>query len=190
MKSIVQVVQNLLKPYIDTNIQTLANSIAPTEDGTNYSKTYYRDEQFFHNGVLYKVTASSVNSSTAINTGSGGNATTADDIVTQISAWDTYVESASSSSWATISNVNTKIDGKNWISLRAAYGDNIFVIVVPRREFVTVYNPVFRTGDSGSMVKIQYTSSVNGGTLQLAKLVIDGTDYTTSESSSLEMKVI
>lgn len=88
MRSIVEVVQNLIKPYIDSVKQALTtttNSIAPTEDGTNYSKTYYKDDEFYRNGVLYKVTASSVNSSTVINTGSGGNATTADSITSQIS---------------------------------------------------------------------------------------------------------
>lgn len=98
MKSMVEVVQNLLKPYIDSQIQTLTNdvstnataiqatrnSIAPTEDGTNYSTSYTKGEQFYRNGVLYTVTASSVNSSTAINTGSGGNATAVNNITEQI----------------------------------------------------------------------------------------------------------
>ena len=73
MKSIVQVVQNLLKPYIDSKIQTLntalttlTTDIAPIEDGTNYSKTYYVNDRFIRNGVLYVVTVASVNTSTAI----------------------------------------------------------------------------------------------------------------------------
>lgn len=81
MKSIVQVVQNLLKPYIDSNIQTLSNSIAPTEDGTKYSKIYYKGDEFYRNGQLCKLTASSVTSSVTI---SSTDYTSADDITTQL----------------------------------------------------------------------------------------------------------
>lgn len=72
---------------VASQIQTLStqsNSIAPTEDGANYSTSYIKGAQFYRNGVLYEVTASSVNSSTAINTGSGGNAKTADTVCAQL----------------------------------------------------------------------------------------------------------
>lgn len=65
-------------------LSTQSNSIAPTEDGANYSTSYIKGAQFYRNGVLYEVTASSVNSSTAINTGSGGNAKTADTVCAQL----------------------------------------------------------------------------------------------------------
>jgi hypothetical protein len=57
-----------------SNIQTLTNSIAPIEDGTNYSHSYSQNQLFYHNGSLCYVTASSVNSSIAINIGESGNA--------------------------------------------------------------------------------------------------------------------
>lgn len=87
MRSIVEVVQNLIKPYIDSVKQALTNvesDIAPIEDGTNYSTSYTKGAQFIRGGLLYKVTASSVNSSTAINTGTGGNAERANNVTTQI----------------------------------------------------------------------------------------------------------
>ena len=64
-----------------TNVES---DIAPIEDGTNYSTSYTQGQQFIRGGLLYKVTASSVNSSTAINTGTGGNATRADSVTKQI----------------------------------------------------------------------------------------------------------
>lgn len=137
MKSMVEVVQYLLKPYIDSQIQTLTNnkvntsdiannltttaggkvldarqgktlndkeqatrnSIAPTEDGTNYSKSYSKGDEFYRNGTLYKVTASSVNTSTAINTGSGGNATSAGSITSQINPLLYYQTGTASNGW-------------------------------------------------------------------------------------------
>ena len=76
MKSIVQVVQNLLKPYIDSNIQTLSSAlttaesnIAPVENGTNYSKTYAQGDEFIRNDLLYEVTVTSVGTTDAISVG-------------------------------------------------------------------------------------------------------------------------
>lgn len=59
---------------LTSQIQTLTNSIAPIEDGTNYSQPYNANQLFYHNGSLCYVTASSVNSSTAISIGDSGNA--------------------------------------------------------------------------------------------------------------------
>lgn len=76
-----------LNTELGTTKQALTNvesDIAPIEDGTNYSTSYTKGRQFIRGGLLYKVTASSVNSSTAINTTSGGNATLADSVTEQI----------------------------------------------------------------------------------------------------------
>ena len=59
-------------------LTNLTTDVAPIENGTNYSTSYSKGEQFIRNGLLYEVTAATVSSSTAINTGSGGNATLAD----------------------------------------------------------------------------------------------------------------
>lgn len=55
-------------------LSTTQGSIAPIEDGTNYSQSYNANQLFYHNGSLCYVTASSVNSSTAISIGNSGNA--------------------------------------------------------------------------------------------------------------------
>ena len=71
-----------LADNLTSQIQTLTNNdtaikrmLAPIEDGTNYSSTYVKNTRFIRNNKLYRVTASSVNTSTPINTGTGGNAT-------------------------------------------------------------------------------------------------------------------
>ena len=76
MKSMVEVVQYLLKPYIDSQIQTLStaltnaeSNIAPVEDGTKYSKTYVLGEEFIRNHLLYKVIVSSVGTTDNITIG-------------------------------------------------------------------------------------------------------------------------
>lgn len=85
MKSILQVVENLLKPYIDDKDDALNNAltnntkaveglIARVETGPNYSASMTKNARFIMNDFLYRVTASSVNTSTPINTGTGGNA--------------------------------------------------------------------------------------------------------------------
>ena len=60
---------------LSTALTTVESVIAPVEDGVNYSTTYEKNTRFIRGGKLYKVTATTVNSSTAINTGTGGNAT-------------------------------------------------------------------------------------------------------------------
>lgn len=62
----------------------MGNNIAPIENGTNYSTSYTKGEQFINNGLLCEVTASSVNSSTAISIGGAGNAKYADSITKQL----------------------------------------------------------------------------------------------------------
>lgn len=63
-------------------LTTLTTDIAPVEDGTNYSKTYYINDRFIRDGVLYVVTVASVNTSTAIVV--GGNCARDDSVTTHI----------------------------------------------------------------------------------------------------------
>lgn len=59
MKSITQVIQNLLKPYIDNHRHTAEANIAPVEtDATSASQNYSIGQQLILNDVLYDVTAS------------------------------------------------------------------------------------------------------------------------------------
>ena len=133
MKSIVQVVQNLLKPYIDSNIQTLANSIAPTEDGTYYSKTYYKGDEFYRSGILRKLIASSVNSSTAI---SSADFTNADSVTEQI-------DSKIDKSWTLLGGINdhTSVhppEGATELLINVGLANDVeFVKVIPLRPFQT-----------------------------------------------------
>lgn len=56
MKSIVQVVQNLLKPYIDNHYNAVADNIAPVEtDAASASDSYSIGDQLILDGVLYDV---------------------------------------------------------------------------------------------------------------------------------------
>lgn len=109
-----------LAEYVDSLNEALTNltmDVAPIENGTNYSTSYSKGDQFIRNGLLYKVTASTVGSSTAINTGSGGNAALADCVTKQItdiymalsplSIYDTTNSSpfdAVKSAWSDITN--------------------------------------------------------------------------------------
>ena len=61
MKSIVQVVQNLLKPYIDSNIQTLSSALTTQENNitdiyrtgtTNTGSLILKEKYFYLDGVL------------------------------------------------------------------------------------------------------------------------------------------
>lgn len=81
---------NTFAPHAKTNLEltNMTKSIAPTEDGEKYSQSYIKGDRFYRNGILYKVTASSVNSSTTISIGSDGNANESDDIVTLIKTVD------------------------------------------------------------------------------------------------------
>lgn len=58
MKSIVQVVQNLLKPYIDNHDNAVAENIAPVEtNAASASQSYAVGKQLILAGVLYDVIA-------------------------------------------------------------------------------------------------------------------------------------
>ena len=89
MKSMVEVVQYLLKPYIDSQIQTLNTALTTAEsnfayvntNSTTASKGYSDGEQFILNGVL-KVATANISSGDTL---SNSNCQDSDDIVTQIS---------------------------------------------------------------------------------------------------------
>lgn len=74
----------------NTNITNLSNTkanqtiIATRQANLTASKKYNVGDQFIYNNTLYKATAT-INSGTTINIGSGGNATAADSIASQIS---------------------------------------------------------------------------------------------------------
>lgn len=52
MKSMVEVVQNLLKPYIDSQIQTLTNQISASTDAYNASINYHVGDYCIYNNTL------------------------------------------------------------------------------------------------------------------------------------------
>lgn len=82
MKSILLVVQNLLKPYIDRKDRAAEGLIAPVEtDATKASKAYSIGDQLILADVLYDVTAN-IAKDDALTIGT--NITAADDIVTQL----------------------------------------------------------------------------------------------------------
>ena len=82
MKNIVQLVQNLLKPYIDKKDRATQANIAPVEtDATSASQAYAEGAQLILNDVLYDVTAAiAQGDALVVNT----NIAAADDITTQI----------------------------------------------------------------------------------------------------------
>lgn len=84
MKSITQVVQNLLKPYIDNHDNAVAGNIAPVEtDATSASQSYAVGKQLILAGVLYDVTAAiTAGDALVVNT----NIAAADNISDTISA--------------------------------------------------------------------------------------------------------
>ena len=85
MKNIVQLVQNLLKPYIDSRDRATQANIAPVEtDATSASKAYTVGEQLILNNVLYDVTAPISLGDALVAEGAGANIAAADDITTQI----------------------------------------------------------------------------------------------------------
>ena len=85
MKSITQVVQNLLKPYIDNHRQTFESNIAPVEtDATSASRSYSKGQQLVLNDVLYDVTASIAADDPLSTTGAGANIAAADTISNDI----------------------------------------------------------------------------------------------------------
>lgn len=84
MKSITQVFQNLLKPYIDNHDNAVAENIAPVEtDETSASQSYAIGKQLILDGTLYDVIAAiTAGDALVVNT----NISRADDISDTISS--------------------------------------------------------------------------------------------------------
>lgn len=66
------------------NVFATTTTVAPIETTNVASRAYTTGQQFILNGILYKATAN-ISSGGTINIGSGGNATTATDVTSQIS---------------------------------------------------------------------------------------------------------
>lgn len=81
MKSIVQVVQNLIKPYIDNHDKANANLIAPVEVSPAEA-VHSTGTQLIYNDELYDVTAPIAIGDTLTTTGAGANISLSDDIST------------------------------------------------------------------------------------------------------------
>ena len=81
MKSIVQVVQNLIKPYIDNHDKANANLIAPVEISPAEA-IHSAGTQLIYNDKLYDVTAPIAIGDALATTGAGANISLSDDIST------------------------------------------------------------------------------------------------------------
>lgn len=81
MKSIVQVVQNLIKPYIDNHDKANANLIAPVEVSPAEA-AHSAGTQLIYDGKLYDVTAPIAIGDALATTGAGANISLSDDIST------------------------------------------------------------------------------------------------------------
>ena len=85
MKSITQVIQNLLKPYIDNHRHTAEANISPVEtDATSASQNYSVGQQLILNDVLYDVTAAITAGDALFTTGAGSNISAAAALTTKI----------------------------------------------------------------------------------------------------------
>ena len=81
MKSIVQVVQNLIQPYIDNHDKANANLIAPVEVSPAEA-AHSTGTQLIYNGKLYDVTAPIAIGDALATTGAGANISLSNDIST------------------------------------------------------------------------------------------------------------
>ena len=81
MKSIVQVVQNLIQPYIDNHDKANANLIAPVEVSPAEA-AHSAGTQLIYNGKLYDVTAPIAIGDALATTGAGANISLSNDIST------------------------------------------------------------------------------------------------------------
>ena len=78
--------------YDSYMVKTNQDVIATRQANLTASRRYELGDQFIYNNELYKVTATAgINKNAAINTGSGGNASKADNITTQIGKFDQKV---------------------------------------------------------------------------------------------------
>lgn len=97
---------------LSTALTNVESDIAPVEDGTKYSTSYTKGQQFIRGGKLYKITASSVNNTTniVIKPTSGYNAELADNVTKQIG--DVMSVTATINSDAFTGNILAKRIGK------------------------------------------------------------------------------
>lgn len=84
MKTIVEVAQNLIKPYIVSEDKKYAANVAPVETSPA-TATHTAGTQIIYNGVLYDVTADIAINDALATTGAGANIAAADDVSEQIS---------------------------------------------------------------------------------------------------------
>lgn len=85
MKSITQVMQNLVKPYIDTKDKAYAANIAPVEVSPAEA-AHTAGTQLIYNGVLYDVTADIAINDDLATEGAGANISAANKVTEQISS--------------------------------------------------------------------------------------------------------
>ena len=85
MKSITQVMQNLVKPYIDNKDKAYAANIAPVEVSPAEA-AHTAGTQLIYNGVLYDVTADIAIGDTVTTEGAGANTSVANKVTEQIKA--------------------------------------------------------------------------------------------------------
>ncbi len=83
MKSITQVVQNLLKPYIDAKDKANAELIAPVEVSPAEA-AHTAGTQLVYDGILYDVTANIAIGDALATSGAGANISLSDDISTKL----------------------------------------------------------------------------------------------------------
>lgn len=84
MKTIVEVAQNLIKPFINSEDKKYATNIAPVETSPA-TAAHTAGTQLIYNGVLYNVTANIAVDDPLATTGAGANIAAADDVSEQIS---------------------------------------------------------------------------------------------------------
>lgn len=84
MKTIVEVAQNLIKPYIGSEDKKYAANVAPVETSPA-TAAHIAGTQIIYNGVLYDVTADINANDPLATTGAGANIAAADKVSEQIS---------------------------------------------------------------------------------------------------------
>ena len=85
MKTIVEVAQNLIKPFINSEDKKYAANIAPVETSPA-TAAHTAGTQLIYNGVLYDVTANIAADDPLATTGAGANIAVADKVTEQISS--------------------------------------------------------------------------------------------------------
>ena len=103
MKTIVEVAQNLIKPYIVSEDKKYAANVAPVETSPA-TATHTAGTQIIYNGVLYDVTADIAVNDALATTGAGANIAAADDVSEQIS----NVKQALTNHWGDGGNILNK----------------------------------------------------------------------------------